>query len=52
MCKLLRIVTEVIVEFFLSEIGFYYITQAGILLPQPPETWDYKCVLAHPAFIM
>jgi hypothetical protein len=38
------------------ETGSHYVTQAGlrlkILLPQPPQCWDYKCVPPCPASIL
>jgi hypothetical protein len=38
--------------FCFFETGSPYVAQAGlkfmILLPQPPECWDYRCVAPHP----
>jgi hypothetical protein len=35
--------------YYYFERGSFYVAQAGpefmILLPQPPECWDYNCVL-------
>jgi hypothetical protein len=36
---------------FCFETGFWYVAQGGlklsILLPQPPECWNYRCELSH-----
>jgi hypothetical protein len=40
--------------FFYFEMRSHYMAQARleleILLPQPPEYWDYRCVPSYPAY--